>query len=282
MCALPDSYAIPLFVFGAYLISWLIWLGGGYLHGSFHIEIMGWVFDAPQRAAPFLLGNIGPGIAATAVVGLTQGQQGVRALWSALKPRGLSTQWLLFVIVLFPSLVAIALFGYWLLGGKIISTGNPARWILLIVVNLPFAPLWEEIGWRGFLLRRLESKYRGLLASLILASIWAPWHLPLYWNSPFENFVWFVVMIFALSVIFTWVYNRSHGNLVPVVALHAMVNSTNLYLLRPTLQSYGTRPLRFVVGSLVCAAVVIVISEGSGLCVNSLPDLTWPSPPISK
>ena len=138
MCALPDSYAIPLFVFGAYLISWLIWLSGGYFHGNVNIEIMGSVFDVPLRAVPFLLGNIGPGIAATAVVGLTQGQQGVRALWSALKPSGLSTRWLLFVIVLFPSLVAIALFGYWLLGGKIISTANPARWILLIVVSLPF------------------------------------------------------------------------------------------------------------------------------------------------
>ena len=91
-CALPDYYAIPLFVFGAYLISSLTWLGGEYFHGSFHIEIMGWVLDVPQRAVPLLLGNIGPGIAATAVVGLTQGQPGVRAPWSGLKRRGVSTR----------------------------------------------------------------------------------------------------------------------------------------------------------------------------------------------
>jgi membrane protease YdiL (CAAX protease family) len=267
---LRDSYSIPLFVIGSYLISWPIWFCASHFSGVFHIEILGWAADVPRQAVVGLLGNIGPGLSATAVVFLTEGWQRVRQLWGGLKNWRLNPMWLIFVFLLVPALDSLALLGYWLVGGKVAGIGSPIRLLLLIVFNLPFAPLWEEIGWRGFLLPKLESTHNGLSASLILACIWGPWHLPIYWNSSAEYILWFLVMIIPLAVVFTWIYNRSRGSLVPVVILHVMVNTSSLYILGPTIRSHGMRPFQFVVGSIFCAAAVIVMSVGPNLCRNSL------------
>jgi uncharacterized protein len=233
-------------------------------------EILGLIADVPQKAVVVVLGNIGPGLSATVVVSLTEGSQRVRELWGGLKDWRLNPAWLIFVFMLVPTLDSLALFGYWCLGGKVVGIGNPIRLLLLIVFNLPFAPLWEEVGWRGFLLQRLEARHNGLRASLILACIWGPWHLPLYWNSSSEYILWFLAMIIPLAVVFTWIYNRSRGSLVPVVILHVMVNTMFLYLLGPTIRSYGMRPFQFIVGFFFSAAVVIVMSVGPNLCRNSL------------
>jgi uncharacterized protein len=267
---LRDSDSLPLFVFGSYLISWSIWACANHFRGAFHIEIFGLTADVPQGAVFLLLGNIGPGLSATMVAFLSGGWQRVVQLWRGLKDWRLHPAWFVFVLLLIPAVDSLALFAYWCLGGKIVGVGSPIRLLLLIVFNLPFAPLWEEIGWRGFLLPKLEATRSGLSASLILACVWGPWHLPLYLNSSFAFILLFLIMIFPLAVLFTWVYNRSHGSLVPVVILHAMVNTMNLYLLAPTIRTYGMRPFEFVVGSFFCAAAVVVISVGPRLCRNSL------------
>jgi uncharacterized protein len=270
MRRLRDSYSIPLFVFGSYLISWLIWLFASRFRGTFHVEVLGFSVDVSERALVALLGNIGPGLSATIVVSLIGGWRRVCQLWGGLKNWTLSPMWLTFVFLLIPALDSLALLAYSVLGGKVAGVGSPVRLLLLILFNLPFAPLWEEIGWRGFLLPKLEVKYGGLRASLILVCVWAPWHLPLYWNSSFEFILLFLVMTIPLAVLFTWVYNRSHGSLVPVVILHVMVNTMFLYLVGPTIRSYGMRPFLFAVGLISCAAVVVVICVGPGLCRDSL------------
>ena len=34
----------------------------------------------------------------------------------------------------------------------------------------------EEVGWRGFALPRLQARTSPLIAALIIALFWAPWH----------------------------------------------------------------------------------------------------------
>lgn len=265
---------ISVFVFGAYLISWSIWIFGRHFHSSLHAEIAGLTIDTPTETVTLLLGNIGPGLSATLVVVFTQGWEGVRRLWGRLTIWRSNWPLLAFACLIMPCLCSIALLVYWSLGGRIAATGNPARWMLLIVANLPFAPLWEELGWRGFLLPRLQNKHSGLIASLLLAGVWAPWHLPLYWNFSVGYIFWFLIMVLALAIVFTWVYNRSGGSLIPVVLLHTMVNTTNLYLLKPTLTLVGTVPYLLFVGSTSLAALTIVLTAGSSLGKGQVAEAT--------
>lgn len=72
----------------------------------------------------------------------------------------------------------------------------------------------EEIGWRGYVLPRLQAKHGALTATLILGVVWGFWHLPKYlthWNT--ASFAWLMVHIMAYAVLLTWLYNNTKGSL---------------------------------------------------------------------
>jgi hypothetical protein len=41
----------------------------------------------------------------------------------------------------------------------------------------------EELGWRGFVQPRLQERWSGLSASLILGALWSLWHLARLWTQ---------------------------------------------------------------------------------------------------
>ena len=103
------------------------------------------------------------------------------------------------------------------------------------------------------------------MPGLLLAPIWALWHLPLWLTGvPGRTpliYAGFVVSAFALSVILTWVYNSTGGSLLLVVLLHATVNLPLTLLLEP-LGSRMSLPVWLYFALLVVAALVVVIVAG--------------------
>jgi membrane protease YdiL (CAAX protease family) len=89
--------------------------------------------------------------------------------------------------------------------------------------------MFEEIGWRGFALPHLQRRYSALVSSLIIGVVWAFWHLPNFIipsdPSPWWHLLVFVPLIMGLSVIFTWVYNSTGGNLFAVVLFHGAIHT---------------------------------------------------------
>jgi len=83
----------------------------------------------------------------------------------------------------------------------------------------------EETGWRGFALPRLQKGRTALSAALILAAVWALWHLPqfFYLFDPLVAPVW-LVGLFAGSVILTWLYNSTSDSVFMVAIWHACFN----------------------------------------------------------
>jgi membrane protease YdiL (CAAX protease family) len=135
------------------------------------------------------------------------------------------------MLVLFGVLVDLALGGQfpaWPLGAPALGTFAGVFGIILFSGGG-----MEEIGWRGFALPRLQKMYSPLLASILIAVVWALWHMPLYFNGQYTSgsnsgpaalagilfrFEWSL----PLSVIFTWVYNRSQGSLLVMVLFHTI------------------------------------------------------------
>jgi membrane protease YdiL (CAAX protease family) len=120
---------------------------------------------------------------------------------------------------------------------------------------LLFTAIFEEPGWRGFLLPRLQVRYSPLVATLLVWLPWAVWHLPLDLSRPGG---WTIASIFQLrgptllvvSILITWFYNRSRGALLSPVLFHAAMGSFPFVLpAAPAL-----RPLIFI----WAIAVVIV------------------------
>jgi membrane protease YdiL (CAAX protease family) len=92
--------------------------------------------------------------------------------------------------------------------------------------------LGEEVGWRGFALPRLQARTSPLVAALIIACFWIPWHFFL-WQSQGEavltwNF-WINTnsyLIILSSIITGWFYNRSQGSILVAGIIHAAENTT--------------------------------------------------------
>ncbi len=91
----------------------------------------------------------------------------------------------------------------------------------------------EEWGWRGYVLPRLQAKYSALTSSLVLGVIWSVWHLPKFMETDpggERSFFWFTTAHLALAVLYTWLYNNTHGSLLLVVLFHAAENTAGMFL----------------------------------------------------
>jgi len=96
--------------------------------------------------------------------------------------------------------------------------------------NFLFTAALEEPGWRGFLLPRLQQRFSPLLASLFVWFFWALWHAPLDFSggvgSSWRSYLLVrVIFLLSMTILFTWLYNRSGGNLLCVAIFHAAMNT---------------------------------------------------------
>lgn len=93
----------------------------------------------------------------------------------------------------------------------------------------------EEIGWRGYMLPALQARYSPLVASLIIAVVWSVWHLPLHmWGfydgtvageqSLMTAMIVMTIRWIPLTILLTWLFNRTGGNILLSIATHAMIS----------------------------------------------------------
>lgn len=122
----------------------------------------------------------------------------------------------------------------------------------------------EEIGWRGYVLPRLQSHYNALVSTLILGAISGFWHLPKFLGHfSAISFSWFLVHIFAFAVFQTWIYNSTKGSLLLVAISHAAGNTASIFL--PTANTTtGENMGAYVAITLLelLAAVIVVVWMG--------------------
>ena len=92
--------------------------------------------------------------------------------------------------------------------------------IPVFFINLSSGPIGEELGWRGYVLNKLQEKYSPLTASIILGLVWGFWHLPLWLLSGYTGLqlfyyiIAFLLAVVSISVIITYFYNKSKNILI--------------------------------------------------------------------
>jgi membrane protease YdiL (CAAX protease family) len=133
----------------------------------------------------------------------------------------------------------LALLAFAIVPALVLTNGavGALGWSALVTASLPWwsnpfnllgGPLNEEPGWRGFALPRLQARYGPLTASLVLGSLWFLWHAPLFLVHDWLSVpIWaFGILILCLSVLMTWVVNRSGGGVISAMVTHAVFNSS--------------------------------------------------------
>jgi membrane protease YdiL (CAAX protease family) len=176
--------------------------------------------------------------------------------------------------------VALPLFGLavaggvhaFVLGGTVTPDvlPSPAEYPLYLAVVLFLGGGQEEPGWRGFLLPTLQARYGSLGAALVVGVVWVGWHVPLFLvpEAIQSNIdVWlYAPNVVAISVVLTWLYNRSRGSVLPVALLHAGANAVvNYYPVGGAEVAVGTTAYGLFTTVVVLVAFVLVLRDGPDL-----------------
>ena len=137
------------------------------------------------------------------------------------------------VALLLPIVVTLtaAVLNVFLLGAERTSTaaelGGLSSFLSMFFLWLlipGFAGTWEEPGFRGYALPRLQVGRSALLASLILGVLWALWHLPFVATG--ED-IWIDAFLFPIiwSPVYAWLFNNASGSVLIVMLFHNMNNT---------------------------------------------------------
>jgi membrane protease YdiL (CAAX protease family) len=253
----------PRFYTLAFGISWGV--GGiGLLLGAL---IPGLAFNSTNPL--YYVAGYGPMIAAVILLRRAGGWSAVRARAKRLVPSARHVGWYLAAIVGIPAImIAFASRGF----GYRFPPIAPLS--LLGLLPLTFVkdvgPQGEEFGWRGYALPDLLDRRSPLVAALILGVVWGCWHLPLFFigtttQSRLSVPVFFVNTV-SLSILMTWAYLKTQGDLALMILIHLMGNF-----------SAGVLAVPEVAGTAAEAAIASVILLSGGLSLRSR-DLTVFSP----
>jgi membrane protease YdiL (CAAX protease family) len=257
-----------LIVFGLQALSYALLITGILKMPS--VEGPGALIGDP-RLVVLTLAAWGPIIAAFLVTALTEGKPGVRALWRRFWNRNMSIKWLLVTLLILPALQLITNLVIRLIDGQaypvFFSYNPPWSIIPMFIMAFVFNGVFEEFGWRGYVLPRFQVKWNALASSLILGVIWAAWHAG-QWFTPGShlydrNFWLWGLGTILLSIMMTWIFNNTRGSVLAASLFHGVINTGTFWF---------QLDWRYYVIELI-AVILIVIIFGAKNLVREKPEL---------
>jgi membrane protease YdiL (CAAX protease family) len=262
-----SKHPLPSFFLLVFILSWIV--------------VLPLILNPSLPPEPFqALGALaGPTLAALIVMTATEGRQVFRPFLARYVQWRARVVW--WLIVLFGTLISVTLVAAVIVGSRVLS-GFIANlglalptYLIALVAGIFLGPLWEEPGWRGFALPRLQVSYGPLLGTLILGVLWASWHIPGYFGGWLTGSpIALLVSTVAFSIVMTWVYNNTRGSILLMILLHSSSSATlalGAYVLPPDMSPSVTA---FVSNGWIpaltytLAAVAIVLATRGKLSAN--------------
>lgn len=177
------------------------------------------------------------------------------------------------------------------IGGGTVVYDPPAVVYLMgvfVVVNMFVLGGTEEIGWRGVVQPRLQNRLSVFTAGLAVGVVWWAWHLPLFFTGdpnyslepmPFLSYTLFVL---GASIVFGALLNRTEGNVLPVMLMHASSNLGAVVTADGGLLD-GSPLVPVLVGAGLWWALAGLLVARYGLSMTPAPDLSpLSSPPAGQ
>ncbi|MBN2478781.1 MAG: CPBP family intramembrane metalloprotease [Parachlamydiales bacterium] len=105
--------------------------------------------------------------------------------------------------------------------------------VVLSLLIAALVPIFEEMGWRGYGVDSLRSKFNVLKTSIFFGILWAFWHFPAFFiKGYYHHSLWeqnpiyainFFVSVLPLALIMNWVYFKNNRSIILLMVFHIIV-----------------------------------------------------------
>jgi membrane protease YdiL (CAAX protease family) len=255
-----EPYALPIYFVLAFAISW----------GAILAAVGPSGFPVTEDQLPVLIVAmlLGPSLAAVIAAGAASGGRGIRDLFSGLARWRAGIGWYAVALLTAPLstlavLLALSLFSSGFPSALSAADDKLALVSMWLVAGL-MVGLFEELGWTGFAVRRMDFK-RGMLSTgLVLGLIWGLWHLLVNLEADTFSgalpFALLIVRLFtwlpAYRILMVWVYRGTESQLVVTLMHVSLVATTGI--LDPVLAG-GSLIVFLLAKAVVFWAIVAVV-----------------------
>ena len=244
----------------------------------------GWIFSLPNildqmkllpsPLPPFLgpiLFQLAPAISALIVAAATGGRTGIRALLRRIVIWRVNPWWYVIAFGLPLLLQVVSIAAFVPLGGPAPSLDLSAFALLILVPVFYGSTMCEEIGWRGFALPRLQTRFNTLISATIVGVLWGFWHLPptlpelFQGTMSFQAFLLSILLFVGASILIAWIFNNAKGSLLLTALFPTSINARSHFF--PVVwqnSSFGPVELYGVL-ILVTAALVVFLTRSESL-----------------
>jgi membrane protease YdiL (CAAX protease family) len=222
-----------------------------------------------QAVMDWLLHIFGLALPAFLVTAAVSGREGVRDLASRSLRWRVGIRWYVIALLGLPVLT--------LLTAQIFLDTSPFaalvdRWTFLFTDVIPhlllvilFSNVAEEIGFTGFLLNRMQERHSPMKAVVLVAVIFAMFHIP-GWFVEFGSVTTVAVVTaylfipqLASRVLAAWFYNNTGKSVLIVGLFHCAFNVTNAGFAREFVSSSGETTLNITSSIIIIAAVLVIL-----------------------
>jgi len=217
-----------------FVFSWTLWIG---------TALSGQAFTEFPAVVLYTLGGFGPSVVGVWMIYREPDRASRRDLWQRLTGVSrISGPWYAAIIVIFPLIFGVAYGINALIGSAAPAMEgfaqvrlHPAALVGILIGGLVGGPLSEELGWRGFAQDKVQARWPGWKANLLLAAVWWAWHLPLFFiegttqariGLGTAGFWLFLANIVPLTFIMAATYNANRRSVLSAVLLHWLFNLT--------------------------------------------------------
>jgi membrane protease YdiL (CAAX protease family) len=224
-----QRHSLPLFLLLTLGLTWLLWIPAGLL-----LSAGGSAFSMPVVMVQ-TAGAAMPSLVAIALVRFLYGKRQLRELFGRVRPWRGDKRWYAVAILLAPLLAACSIgIRAWLDDDFAVAPTSPLGELLaevgvvgllltlpLMFVGLLFSsPILEEFGWRGFALPKLQQRLNALASGSILGGVTGLWQAPLAFAVGGESPVPYFLGGVGTSILMTWIFNSTGGNLLMAILFH--------------------------------------------------------------
>lgn len=220
---------ILLFFVATFLVTWASWLAWALVKPVISTA------TGSRGPSTFLLflGIFAPALVALTLTARDHGLPGVQRLVRRLVQWRVPVRWYVFAFAWMGAAKLAAAILYRGITGAWPPFGEQPIYVLVagtVVSTIALGQSGEELGWRGYALPRMASRYGLPTASILLGVIWAMWHLPLFFIPGGDlvgtSFPVYLLLVTPLSVAIAWLYEKTHGSLLLTMLMHAAINNT--------------------------------------------------------